>query len=119
MEERRQDMAAEHDDIPCLFFLKDGAVGVHIYVQPKASKSAFIGLHDGCLKLAISSPPVDNKANKAVISFVAEFLQVPQKNIMLCAGEKSRRKVLCIDGMTMAELRRRIEPILQENRNKL
>jgi hypothetical protein len=116
MGERRQDMIADHDDSPCLSVLKDGAVGVHIYVQPKASKSAFVGLHDGCLKLAISSPPVDNKANKAVIAFLAEFLQIPQKNIRLCAGEKSRRKVLSIDGMTMAEFRRRIEPILQGSR---
>ncbi len=111
-------MTAAQDAIPCLSFLKDGAVGVHIYVQPKASKSAFVGLHDGCLKLAVSSPPVDNKANKAVISFLAEFLQVPQKNIRLCAGEKSRRKVLGIDGMSMAECRRRIEPILQGSRRK-
>lgn len=112
-------MTADHDNIPCLSFLKDGSVGVHIYVQPKASKSAFVGLHDGCLKLTISSPPVDNKANKAVISFLADFFQVPQKDIRLCSGEKSRRKVLSINGITLAELRRRIDPIIQESKNEL
>lgn len=116
MSERQHVPAGDHKDIPCLSFRKDGTVGVHIYVQPKASKSAFVGLHDGCLKLAISSPPVDNKANKAVISFLAEFFQVAQKDIRLCSGEKSRRKLLSIDGITIAELRRRIAPLLQESR---
>ena len=119
MSEGQHDPAGDHADIPCLSIRKDGTIGVHIYVQPKASKSAFVGLHDGCLKLTISSPPVDNKANKAVISFLAVFFQVPEKDIRLCSGEKSRRKLLSIDGITLTELRRRIEPILQENRNKL
>lgn len=115
MGKRQYDPAGDHEDIPCLSIRTDGAVGVHIYVQPKASKSAFVGLHDGCLKLAISSPPVDNKANKAVISFLAEFFQVPQKDIRLCSGEKSRRKLLSINGITIAELRRRIAPLLRES----
>ena len=115
MSERQDEPAGDHADIPWLSIRKDGTIGMHIYVQPKASKSAFVGLHDGCLKLAISSPPVDNKANKAVISFLADFFQVPTKDIRLCSGEKSRRKLFSIDGITIAELRRRIAPLLQES----
>jgi uncharacterized protein (TIGR00251 family) len=109
-------MAVDNGTRPYLSVQKDGAVGLAIYVQPKASKTGFVGMHDGCLKLAIASPPVDNKANKAVVSFLAGFFKVPQKDVKLCCGEKSRRKQLSITGITMDELRRRLDSIMPQCR---
>jgi len=97
---------------PCLTAQRDGSVGIWIYVQPRASKSGVIGMHDGCLKLAITSPPVDNKANRAVAAFLADLFKLPQKNIKLSAGDRSRRKLFTIAGVTLAELQERLEPIV-------
>lgn len=98
--------------VPYLTAQRDGSVGIWIYVQPRASKSAITGIHDGCLKLAITSPPVDNKANRAVAAFLADFLKLPLKNIKLIVGDKSRRKLFSAAGVTLAELQERIAPIV-------
>lgn len=98
--------------LPCLTAQRDGTVGIWVYVQPRASKSAITGMHDGCLKLAITSPPVDNKANRAVAAFLADFFKISQKNIKLSSGEKSRRKLFTLAGVTLAELQERITPIV-------
>jgi len=76
------------------------------------SKSGITGIHDGCLKLAITSPPVDNKANRAVAAFLADLFKISQKNIKLSSGDKSRRKLFILAGVTFAELQERIEPIV-------
>jgi hypothetical protein len=105
-------MEAGKSGLPCLTVQRDGSVGIWIYVQPRASKSGITGIHDGCLKLAISSPPVDNKANHAVVAFLADFLKIPKKNIKLASGDKSRRKLFAIAGVTLAALQERIKPIV-------
>ncbi len=92
--------------MPYLSKQKDGSILLNIYVQPRASRLGFVGMHDGCLKLAIPSPPVDDKANKAVILFLADFFQIPQKEIRLCFGRKSRRKQLAVSGLGEEEIRR-------------
>jgi len=98
--------------LACLTAQRDGTVGIWIYVQPRASKSGITGIHDGCLKLAITSPPVDNKANRAVAAFLADFFKISRKNIKLFSGDKSRRKLFILAGVTLAELQERIEPIV-------
>ena len=47
--------------MPYLTIQKDGSILIHVYVQPRASRTELVGMHDGCLKLAISSPPVDDQ----------------------------------------------------------
>ena len=102
------------EDMPYLSKQKDGSVLLNIYVQPRASRTGLVGLHDGCLKLAISSPPVDDKANKAIIAFLADFFHLPSKEIRLCAGHKSRRKQLTVGSLGEEDLRQRINASLAE-----
>ena len=94
--------------MPYLSKQKDGTNLINVYVQPRASRTGLIGMHDGCLKLAISSPPVDDKANKSVVSFLSDFFQIPFREIRLCSGKKSRRKQLAIGTVSEDEIRRRI-----------
>lgn len=94
--------------MPYLSKQKDGTNLLNVYVQPRASRNGLVGMHDGCLKLAISSPPVDDKANKAVVSFLADFFQIPFREIRLCSGKKSRRKQLAIGTVSEYEIRRRV-----------
>lgn len=70
---------------------KDGAV-LMIQVQPKASKSECVGLHGDALKIRIAAPPVDGKANEALIAFLAERLDVAPSTIEIRAGASGRQK---------------------------
>lgn len=101
--------------MPYLSRQKDGSTLLNVYIQPRASRIGFVGMHDGCLKLAIPSPPVDDKANKAVLSFLADFLHISLKKIRLCSGRKSRRKQLAIGALSPEEIRRLIEEHLADD----
>lgn len=87
---------------------------VAVYVQPKASRNAVAGLHDGCLKIAVTTPPVDGKANAAVATFLAELLKVAKRDVRLHSGQTSRRKVFQVSGITVEEVRGLIQPILEK-----
>ena len=100
--------------MPYLSIQKDGSILIHVYVQSRASRTELVGMHDGCLKLAISSPPIDDRANKSVILFLADFLQVSPRLISLSTGRKSRRKQLCIKELGMEEIRRRVDAHLMD-----
>ena len=69
-----------------------------IYLQPGAKKPEITGIHDGHIKIKVNSPPVDGKANNALILFLSEFLHIPKSDIKIIAGEKSRIKKLLISG---------------------
>lgn len=90
----------------------DGAVLLHIYVQPKASKSKVVGLFDGCLKIAITAPPVDGKANEEVMKFLSRLLNIPGRDIVIQAGAQSRRKRVLLQTARVEEILEKIEAIL-------
>ncbi|MCC6140117.1 MAG: YggU family protein [Nitrospira sp.] len=74
---------------------KGGAI-LTIQVQPKASRSECVGLHGDALKIRIAAPPVDGKANEAVLAFLAQRLAVPPSTLAIHSGAGGRRKrVLC------------------------
>lgn len=74
-----------------------GKVLLTIYLQPGAKKSEVSGMHDGHIKIKINSPPVDGKANEALILFLSEFLDIPKSKIKIVSGEKSRIKKIAIE----------------------
>lgn len=69
---------------------------LEVYVQPGAKTFSLAGLHDDRLKLRIPAPPVEGKANEALISELANFLGLSKKSIVLQRGDKSRIKRLHI-----------------------
>ncbi len=87
---------------------EDGTLILSLYVQPRAGKNELAGLHDGALKLRLTTPPVDGKANKAVISFLAKKLKLPKSAVVLRNGLKSRRKQLQIIGLGEQMVRERL-----------
>ena len=70
-----------------------------VHVQPRASKDEIVGYHGGRLKIRVTAPPVDGKANAALIEFLAERLGVARAQVALKSGQTNRRKVLEIDKM--------------------
>jgi uncharacterized protein len=78
------------------------ATRISIYVQPRAARTAIAGLHDGCIKIRLAAPPVDGAANAALLAFLAEQLGVAKQHVRLIAGHASRRKVIEVDGLSLA-----------------
>lgn len=65
-----------------------------LHIQPGAKKTEVAGLHGDALKIRLAAPPVDGKANAALIAFVAQRLDVAKSAVTLKSGQTSRRKVL-------------------------
>ncbi|MES2353524.1 MAG: DUF167 domain-containing protein [Pseudomonadota bacterium] len=76
----------------------NGTVTLSIHTQPGAKNSQILGLHGAALKIRIAAPPVEGKANAALIAFIAEIFDVPIKQVRLLRGESARQKVLEITG---------------------
>lgn len=81
---------------PSWLTVKNQDVIIDIHAQPGAKRSAVVGEHGGRLKIAIASPPVDGKANSALIAFLAKTLGVSKSSVSILSGETSRRKRLIV-----------------------
>jgi uncharacterized protein len=77
------------------------AIRVDVYVQPRASVTEVVGLHDGVVKIRLAAPPVDGAANAELVGFVARRLGVAKACVKVVAGLSGRRKILEIEGVTL------------------
>ena len=82
----------------------DGRITLTLHIQPGAKKTEFAGLHGDALKIRLAAPPVDGKANEALIKFVAETLKLPKSAVNLKSGQTSRRKVLEVSGSSQTTI---------------
>jgi uncharacterized protein (TIGR00251 family) len=91
--------------------LKESPAGVSfaVKVHPRASKNAITGEVGGALKLALTAPPVNSKANDACIDFFAKLLNLPRSSVTIAAGQTSRNKVIRVAGLSAEEARRRLK----------
>lgn len=71
-----------------------------VKVQPRARRNAVIGAVGDALKLAVTAPPVDGRANQAVIEFLAELFEISRDSVTIASGETSRNKVVRIAGIS-------------------
>jgi len=81
----------------------DTGICFKIYVQPKASKNAVVGLHDDALKIRLTAPPVDGAANKLCIKYLSKITGFSKSDIEIVAGQTSRSKqilIKCAGGKT-------------------
>jgi len=80
------------------------AAGITIpcYVQPRSSREAVVGVHDGALKIALTAPPVEGQANAALCRFIGKTLHLPKAAVQLASGQSSRRKIILVTGIDIA-----------------
>ncbi len=78
-----------------------GGVQISLHVLPNAPKSQIIGEHNGALKIKIKAPPVDGKANEAIVEFFSRLLKVSKSSIEILKGDKSKAKKILIHGLTV------------------
>lgn len=80
-----------------------------IRVQPRASRNAVVGELGDALKVALTAPPVEGKANEACIDFLAKLLNVARPSITIASGESSRNKVIRVAGLSAQQVRERLK----------
>jgi uncharacterized protein (TIGR00251 family) len=79
-----------------------------VKVHPRAKKNAITGEVGDALKVALTAPPVDGKANEACIEFFAKLLKVPRSSVTIAAGLTSRNKVIRVAGLSAQQVRDRL-----------
>jgi uncharacterized protein len=84
------------------------AVTLSVKIHPRAKKNALTGELDGALKVSLTAPPIDGKANHACIDFFAKLLKVPRSSVTIASGLSSRMKVIRVSGLSAEEVRKRI-----------
>ena len=85
-----------------------GCVTFVVRVQPRAKKNAITGEHGDALRVSLTAPPVEGKANEACIDFFAKLLEVPRSSITIAAGQTSRNKVIRVIGLSVIEIEKRL-----------
>jgi hypothetical protein len=85
-----------------------GGVTLTVKVHPRAKKNAITGQVGDALKVSITAPPVDGRANESCIEFFAKLLKVPRSSVTIASGESSRHKVIRVAGLTTVQVRERL-----------
>jgi uncharacterized protein len=90
--------------------LKESSKGVSfaVKVHPRAKKNAITGTVGDALKLALTAPPAEGRANQAVIEFFADFFEIPRSSVTIASGETSRNKVVRLIGIGAEQVRARL-----------
>jgi uncharacterized protein len=79
-----------------------------VKVHPRAKKDAITGEIGDALKLALTSPPIEGRANEACVEFFAKLLKVPRSSVSIAAGQNNRNKVIRVVGLSADEVRKRL-----------
>lgn len=86
---------APAERLSCLSARGDGIV-LQLSVVPNAKRTEVDGLHDGALRVRLAAPPIDGRANDALVAWLAKSLGVPRRDVEVLRGESSRRKQVAV-----------------------
>lgn len=94
-----------------MFAIHDTSSGATFSVKlhPRAKKNAIAGEVGDALKVSLTAPPVDGKANEACIDFFAKLLKVPRSSVTIASGQTSRNKVIRVAALTAQQVRERLD----------
>jgi len=102
----------EPRDTDDLFDATPAGVVVRVHVQPKAGRDVVTGRHGDALKVRVTAPPADGRANAAVARQLATVFGVAPSAVVLVSGATSRSKRFLLEGVDPADARRRLAPVL-------
>jgi len=85
------------------WYRRDGDIlSLTLHVQPGAKRTEISGLHGEALKIRLAAPPIEGRANEALLRFVADTFDVPLRQVELRQGGQSRHKVVLVTGSNVA-----------------
>ena len=86
-----------------MWYRRDGdTITLTLHLQPGAKRSEVAGLHGEALKIRLAAPPIEGRANEALLRFIAERFNVPLRNVELKQGAQSRHKRVEVRGSAVA-----------------
>jgi uncharacterized protein len=90
--------------------IRDTGAGAsfNVKVHPRARKDAVTGELGDALKITLTAPPAEGRANEALVEFLADLLQLPRTSVTIAAGQSSRNKVVRVLGLTAAQVDERL-----------
>ena len=83
---------------------REGAVILPVRIQPRASRDEIAGEMNGALRVRLQAPAVENRANEALVDFLAQLLKTPKSAVRILSGERSRTKRIEIRGVTKQQI---------------
>ncbi len=92
------------DEIMAVLNTRDNSVVLPCWIQPRASRNKIVGIHDGNVKISLTAPPVDGKANAELIKFISRSLKISKGSIDIISGESSRRKLLAVSSLSAKDI---------------
>jgi uncharacterized protein (TIGR00251 family) len=98
----------------CIATPENNKVALNVYVQPRASRTRLAGMHDNAIKISVTAPPVENKANGAVIRFFADLFGVPKSAVSIKSGRHGRHKKVLIHNIDPEEARQTLSRALSK-----
>ena len=93
-------------------------ISLTVHIQPNASKNEVSGMVNEMVKLKITAPPVDNKANKECLKFLAKILHIPKSKLHILKGQKSHFKIIQISGINPDLCRQRLRRESEEKNKR-
>lgn len=86
-----------------------GGASFAVKVPPRARRNGITGIVGDALKLDLTAPPIDGRANQSCIDFLAELLEVPRSSVTIAAGQNSRNKIIRVEGLSAEQVRGRLQ----------
>jgi len=99
----------------CINSLSNKDIALSVYVQPRASKNRLAGMHGNSIKVCVTAPPVENKANEAVRNFIAALFGVPKSAVVIKSGKQGRSKKILISNLSINAAREILTAALAKN----
>jgi len=87
---------------------KEESATVNIQVMPRASRAGVAGLLGDAVRIRLTAPPLENRANEALVCFLSASLDVPRPSVEILAGKRGRKKIVRVAGISRGELFRRL-----------
>jgi len=98
----------------CITNLKNNNLAFSVYVQPRASRNKIAGMHGNAIKVYVTAPPVENKANGAVIHLFADLFGVPKSAVSIKSGRQGRKKKVLISNLALDEAQETLSRTLSQ-----
>ena len=87
---------------------KEGAVIVEVLLQPRASRNELAGVQGGRLKIKVTAPPIEGKANEKLCEFLADLMGIGKQRVELIAGHRAKVKRVSISYASLDEVRKKL-----------
>ena len=98
----------------CIVNSKNNNIAFSVYVQPRASRNRVAGMHGDAIKICVTAPPVENKANSAVVHFFADLFGVPKSAVSIKSGRQGRNKKVLINDLALEKAQETLSKALSK-----